>query len=123
MHIRTFTSVSSRIGPNRTKKTLRIVRLVVSVLPVSELTETSMSPRVESTLSTNVVSGDGFFSNSAFEGYNRPVCLSNLPQTGLMSHQRMGSASQQTGAQCLGTPRWNGLDAQGSLPAGSREDL
>lgn len=73
-----MTSESSFIGPRLTKKTLRIVRFVVSKRPVSALVLNLMNRSVEKTFRMAVVSGGRGFRNSAFEGYNRPVSLSNL---------------------------------------------
>lgn len=76
--MRTFTSEFSFMGPRFTRKTFRIVRFVVSGRPVSASTLSLTKCRAENTLSINVASTEDFFLKTAFDGYRRPVSLSNL---------------------------------------------
>ena len=66
------------MGPNQSKKTFSIVKFVTWVPPVSGFVLISVSRRVESVLRTKIVSFDGSFGTSAFDGYNNPVSFSKL---------------------------------------------
>ena len=69
---KTFTNLSSLIGPSLTSSTFKIVRFVVLViLPVVLSTSRRTSPSVLSIRRMRAVSGDGVFSSTATEGCRR----------------------------------------------------
>lgn len=78
--ISTRVRLSSLIGPSRSKKTFRIVKLVVDAIsPVLSSTASSTRPSAENTRRTNVARREGRFSlNSALDACRSCVAASNL---------------------------------------------